>query len=278
MGQNRTIPYGYCINKGKIEIHTEESKVIKKIFQKYANGTSYLKIANSLTAKGIGYTEDKPIWNKNMIARILQNTHYKGSDKYPSIVEKGLFESAVKAQKNYTLTESKEVKKIKESLVCGVCGESICRKMKASGTERWRCVADCSHISVVLNDKLLIKDLTEILSTQSDHFTSAKGEADTTLQIVKLQNEIQQILQNDKPSKEDMEGKVRQLASLRYSALTTSHVDMETIQTKVKQFQKNKDIIAMMEVIDRVKIIHSQIREIHFKNGITYEKGEENNE
>ena len=57
MGQNRTIPYGYCINKGKIEIHTEESKVIKKIFQKYANGTSYLKIANSLTAKGIGYTE-----------------------------------------------------------------------------------------------------------------------------------------------------------------------------------------------------------------------------
>ena len=76
MAQNRTIPYGYKIENGKLTIDPEEKHIVVRIYERYANGESYLQIAERLTALGVQYTPEKTRWNKNMVARV---TDYKNS-------------------------------------------------------------------------------------------------------------------------------------------------------------------------------------------------------
>lgn len=46
--KNRTLPYGYCCKDGVIVIESQESKVLKRIFAAYLDGSSMLTIAEQL--------------------------------------------------------------------------------------------------------------------------------------------------------------------------------------------------------------------------------------
>lgn len=46
--KNRTLPYGYCCKDGVIVIEPQESKVLKRIFAAYLDGSSMLTIAEQL--------------------------------------------------------------------------------------------------------------------------------------------------------------------------------------------------------------------------------------
>ncbi len=72
MAQNRYIPYGYKIENGAIAPCREEAEVIRRIYSLYVMGQSYKAIALALTEEGLRYASEKPDWNKNMVARILQ--------------------------------------------------------------------------------------------------------------------------------------------------------------------------------------------------------------
>ena len=71
MPKNRYHPYGYHIRDGRIQINDAESKIIRRIFRSYAQGASYKTIAEALSASSIAYMPEKPLWNKNMVARIF---------------------------------------------------------------------------------------------------------------------------------------------------------------------------------------------------------------
>lgn len=97
---NRKILYGYKMVKGEIVPNKSEQNIVQSIFTQYASGVSYGKIATKLTQQGSIYHENKSIWNKNMVARILQNVRYLGDDDYPPVLEENLFQSVVNARKN----------------------------------------------------------------------------------------------------------------------------------------------------------------------------------
>ena len=96
---NRKLPFGYQMRMGEIIRNESEAKAVQDIFLQYTFGASLKEIAEQMSKNGPVYDEGKS-WNKNMIARILENTKYTGADSYPRLVDIKLFEAA--AEKRQT--------------------------------------------------------------------------------------------------------------------------------------------------------------------------------
>ena len=96
---NRKLPLGYQMRMGEIVRNEPESKAVQDIFLQYTLGASLKEIAEQMSKTGPVYDEGKS-WNKNMVARILENTKYIGTDSYPKLVDIKLFEAA--AEKRQT--------------------------------------------------------------------------------------------------------------------------------------------------------------------------------
>ena len=74
---NRKLPFGYCLRDGQVREETTEAEMVRLIFRRYGEGTSYGKLADELNATGCPYAPGRP-WNKNMVARVLQDGRYIG--------------------------------------------------------------------------------------------------------------------------------------------------------------------------------------------------------
>ena len=96
---NRKLPFGYQMRMGEIVRNESEAKAVQDIFLQYTLGASLKEIAEQMSKTGPAYNEGKS-WNKNMIARILENPKYTGADSYPKLVDIKLFEAA--AEKRQT--------------------------------------------------------------------------------------------------------------------------------------------------------------------------------
>ena len=70
-----------------------EAKAVQDIFLQYTLGASLKEIAAQMNKTGPTYDEGKS-WNKNMVARSLENAKYTGADDYPRLVDTALFEAA----------------------------------------------------------------------------------------------------------------------------------------------------------------------------------------
>ena len=92
---NRKLPFGYCLRNGQVREETTEAEVVRLIFRRYGEGASYGALADELSALGCPYAPGRP-WNKNMVARILQDRRYldngdcrklprKRPDRYPAL-------------------------------------------------------------------------------------------------------------------------------------------------------------------------------------------------
>ena len=90
---NRKLPFGYQMRMGEIIRNESEAKAVQDIFLQYTLGASLKEIAEQMSKTGPTYDEGKS-WNKNMVARILENTKYTGTDSYPGLVDIKLFEAA----------------------------------------------------------------------------------------------------------------------------------------------------------------------------------------
>lgn len=87
---NRKLPFGYQMRFGDVIPHSDEAEAVQKIYQNYLAGASFRQIAEGLQAQGIPYDGDKQ-WNKNMVARILENERYTGIGPFPALVPAELF-------------------------------------------------------------------------------------------------------------------------------------------------------------------------------------------
>lgn len=88
MKKNRNIPFGYCMINGKYAVNSGEAAAVKQIFTEYSYGESLNEIAAKMT---VPYHSDKPVWNKNMVKRVLENRRYIGECGYPQIIESQIF-------------------------------------------------------------------------------------------------------------------------------------------------------------------------------------------
>lgn len=93
--KNRRLPFGYRMEMGELTLHTQEAEIVRWLFEQYCEGIPYNSLVDKLEAQPVPYDEGKP-WNKNMVARILEDRRYIGEKGYPAIVSEEAFDTARK--------------------------------------------------------------------------------------------------------------------------------------------------------------------------------------
>lgn len=99
MAGNRKLPFGYRMELGKVVVHPEEALTVQYIFRQYIQGTSYKELVEYLRERDVPYDQGK-LWNKNMVARILENRKYTGQPGWPLIIGADMFERANEKRSN----------------------------------------------------------------------------------------------------------------------------------------------------------------------------------
>ncbi|MFI3327195.1 MAG: recombinase family protein [Clostridia bacterium] len=263
--KNRTILFGYKMQNGKLVINIEEKAVLVEIFNSYINGNSYLKIAEKLTKQGKLYMPEKPKWNKNMVARILQNEEYLNVEKYPLIINRDLFEKAKNSMTAYRQTETREIKKLKEKLYC-VCGAKIRRRVKPVGGERWYCSDETAHISIKLKDDILMQNFINIIENIDDLYDekTQKSKHQPTKEMIILLNEIERMMNSGENNQKFIEEKLLELGSLKYEQARESGCNKIILRAKLDKYYEDKDIIPILEIVDKIEIDTNKIERIIF--------------
>ena len=115
---NRKQPFGYRVVMGEIALHPQESKLVEYIFQQYLAGATYNTLVEELREQAIPYDEGK-LWNKNMVARILENPKYTGESEYPPLVSQEQFEAVQVRRKKQTAPPQKTPAQKELRRLCG---------------------------------------------------------------------------------------------------------------------------------------------------------------
>ena len=118
---NRKQPFGYKIASGEVVIQPEEATVVQEIFKRYLMGESLQRLADTLQEQGVIY-DDGRSWNKNTIARILEDDRYTGEKGYPKLIEsKALLAVAEMRTQKAAPPQKTELQKVLRKL----CSKSI---------------------------------------------------------------------------------------------------------------------------------------------------------
>ena len=161
---NRKLPFGYCLRNGQVQEEEQEAEMVRLIFRHYAEGASYGKLANELNTLGCPYAPSRP-WNKNMVARILQDERYLGSPAYPQLLSPELFQSAWSARPDVSSTaECPEIKTIRILARCGQCHGSMRRVRK----NYWHCPG-CTASPCKIKDGSLLLCVEQLLRSLHEH-------------------------------------------------------------------------------------------------------------
>ena len=84
----RYYPFGYRISNGEIETIPEEARLVKQLFNDYLIGDSLQRLAMIAEETGLKFRENANGWNKNMIARILDDERYWNGESFPPIISR----------------------------------------------------------------------------------------------------------------------------------------------------------------------------------------------
>ncbi len=249
MAQNRVIPFGYCMANGEYIVHPQEQETVLKIFTQYAEGASYKLLAEELTLAQVPYLPEKTTWNKNMIARILQNEQYRGQDKYPRLLSEEQWEASQKAMKPFTPTFSPEIKLLKPLLICGVCGGNVVRKMTPHGKERWRCGEDLSHIHTTLSDTLLLEQVQKGLVKPTE--PEKKQGKQTTMALIQKENYLNQVKIGKEMEPDEFLAEAISLVQEKYQMCENTNIALEHLP---------------VHEVEKILLKGNQILAIHLKN------------
>lgn len=167
MAWQRTIAFGYRMCQGEIICDPTEAEAVKDIFARYLRGESLHHIAEAMESQGIRYHERTEQWNKNMIKRVLENSHYHGDEQYPSIISKEKYHAAQEQKKDNNVYVPCAISgNIRSKVVCGRCGAKLNRVRKIRKISKWECEnLDCSRIINISDEQLnaVISSLMDVL-------------------------------------------------------------------------------------------------------------------
>lgn len=128
MGKRKQ-PFGYKMKLGEIVPQTREAETVRSIYLQYLAGASFKQLAEQLQTEDVPYDEDKS-WNKNMVARILEDDRYIGEKEFPALIPTKQFHAAQERRKEMC-PEYKQTPAQKElrKLCGGTVPDSVARKV-----------------------------------------------------------------------------------------------------------------------------------------------------
>lgn len=236
----RRQPFGYQICGGRISVNSSEADIVKYIFRAYIGGASFNDIKSNLLNRPVAYDVDKA-WNKNMIARILGDRRYVGTNVYPPILPRKEFEVAESIRTSKVQTDTRtEAQRLLYKLS---------DKRPAVRTE-----ADVRGIiNALIHDPSLIKEQETV------------PDATETLE---LQQEFDDLLLVQPIDEVKAKRLIFQMASTQYSAIDNSEYETARLQKMVSKCKTLTELDAdlLAKIVDKV-IVNRISTQVILKNG-----------
>ena len=175
MGKRKQ-PFGYKVKLGEIVPQPQEAETVRSIYLQYLAGASFKQLAEQLQTEDVPYDEDKS-WNKNMVARILEDDRYIGEKEFPALIPTEQFHAAQERRKEMR-PEYKQTPAQKElrKLCGGIVPDSVARKV-------------LKILNQVVDDPQLIKIESSGVPTTED-IRQRRLELDKLLQTPPVDEEI----------------------------------------------------------------------------------------
>lgn len=225
---NRKLPFGYCLRNGQVREEEQEAGLVRLIFRRYAEGASYGKLAEELNATGCPYAPGRP-WNKNMVARVLQDGRYIGGGPFPQIIPLESFQRATAAKPDVSGTADRpEIKDIRVLARCTQCHGPM-RRLREND---WRC-PHCADTPVKIRDEHLILCVGRLLRHLREHpeIIAPAPASDGDSEAVQVAQEgLAHELERTEFDETAAKGQAIALASARFDALGSG--DYETMRLR----------------------------------------------
>ena len=233
---NRKYPFGYHLAQGVLTIHPEESEVVKTIFTSYSSGESYQTILETLREQSVPYDEGR-LWNKSMVARILEDRRYLGTDRFPALILQPEFQIVQeKRNRKNVLTERSQGNKLLRQLSGKSC---------IDGMEQ--------QVLYLLNR--LVQEPDRIQPP------SRPARAADKRTLSHLQNHLTSILSQLPADEEEARRVMYQIASARYSGLNTGIYESQRLRHIFNQQQPKAELdLSLLKSTVSEIVVHSSGR------------------
>ena len=236
---NRKLPFGYQMRMGEIVRSEPEAKAVQDIFLQYTLGASLKEIAEQMSKTGPTYDEGKS-WNKNMVARILENAKYTGTDSHPKLVDIKIFETA--AEKRQTKQRLPERTPAQKAL------KRICSKPLTPEIEQQ------------------VTHLLGRLAEQPDHIT----QPETVPAIIQTdtQGMLDDVLNTQPLDEEAARSLIFQLAQEQYEAIGNAEYETERLRRLFAAFACTAECNAelLQSTVSAVLVTRQTVR-LQLRNG-----------
>ena len=247
MASNRKRPFGYRMEFGEIVIHPLEAVTVQRIFQQYISCESYNTLVNGLRNQNIPYDRGR-LWNKNMVARILENQKYTGTQGWPAIIPREQYDRAnEKRTSKVTPPKKTEAQKVLSKL---------CRGGPATDAEQ----------AVLRLFNNLIADPEQIC-------TPKVPKADT-MQINNLRLALKQELEQQPVDEDAAKNLALELASVRYAGIGDQEYETVRLRRLFEQYTtpiQELDAALLRSAVSAVRMRRCSIS-ILLKNGQIIER------
>ena len=246
---NRKQPFGYRMELGETILHPQEAGLVEYIFHQYLSGASYNAIVDRLRDQEVPYDAGK-LWNKNMIARILEDERYTGTKGFPQIISR---EDLMAAQEKRLSKQIPIQKTEAQKWLRRLSGEPATAEVE-------------QQVLDLLNG--LIRD-PEKITLQSSPLKSDSEEPTT------LQRELEEAMEQQPIDEDNTRRLILAIASAKYAQICSGEYETVRLKQVFAQSQPMEELDAslLQTSVSSIYIKSDRMVQIHLKNNQVIERG-----
>lgn len=238
----RKLPFGYQLEWGQTAINQVEAEVVQYIFHSYAHGSSYTDLVMYLD-QIIRYDCEKN-WNKNMIARILEDRRYLGEQGYPAVIQQDIFQKAAQRR----LEKQNSVQKTK--------AQKVLRKL-------------CGQPVTSLIEQSVLKTLNSLINDPGQVYQPFNVGSPCSDEIRRLEINLETLMSEHPVNEDRAKHCIMELAKARYRKLSSGDYETRQLRNILGQTEPMKELDAnvLEKVVSEVCVLEKEVLTIRLKNG-----------
>lgn len=231
MDHKRKLPFGYRMEFGDITECPQEAETVRQIYEGYLAGASLKSLSGTLHKSDVPYLEGKT-WNKNMVARILEDERYIGTERFPALIQREKFYAVADRRRQLAppRTQTAAQKELRK-----LCGKPPSKAM----------------------EQTLLRLLNRLID-EPDTICSPGSDTGESLEIQRLRRELDEMLQARPVDEEAVRQKAMTLASLRLESIGSEEYETLRLRGTFVQREKMFDLDA--------ELLRQSVQSIHYDN------------
>lgn len=246
MAGNRKLPFGYRMELGEIVVHPQEASVVSDIFRQYILGASYKVLVEQLRKQAVPYDHGR-LWNKNMVARILEDKRYTGAAGWPVLI----------AGDEYCRAVEKRSGKVAPPQITGA--QKVLRRLSGGSAAK-----DLEKRVLRLLNRLI---------TEPEIITAPQSAAAGSSWITELQLSLEYELGQQPVNEDAAEHLVMEIASAQYNLISNQEYETERLRRLFTRYplMETLDTELLGASVSAIKITGRKIS-VWLKNGQVLEE------